>query len=152
VLTVNEMMTEMCQDLRNWFDRGQYPGRYVISGGAFTAPFLVDGQYYRIVGSIFNDGIHQYGHEEANELTDEAFEGSVWALAIPRQFVADAAEIAAWQEKYETANSAAMSPYMSESFGGYSYQKGSALTSKDTGGGVGWRSTFASKLNMWRKL
>lgn len=152
MLTVNEMMTEMCQDLRNWFDRGQYPGRYVISGGAFTAPFLADGQYYRIVGSIFNDGIHRYGHEEATELTDEAFEGSVWALAIPRQFVADAEEIVAWRGKYDTADSAAMSPYMSESFGGYSYSKGGGNSGSENSGGTGWQKAFRSKLNMWRKL
>ena len=152
MLTVNEMMTEMCQDLRNWFDRGQYPGCYVISGGAFTAPFLADGQYYRIVGSIFNDGIHQYGHEEATELTDEAFEGSVWALEIPKGFVALAEEIVAWREKYDTADSAAMSPYMSESFGGYSYQKGSALSSSDTSGATSWKRTFAGRMNAWRKL
>jgi len=145
-------MTEMCQDLRNWFDRGQYPGRYVISGGAFTAPFLADGQYYRIVGSIFNDGIHQYGHEGATKLTDEAFEGSVWALAIPKGFVALAEEIVAWRGKYDTADSAAMSPYMSESFGGYSYQKGSANTGEGSNGGISWRNAFRSRLNMWRKL
>ena len=49
------MLTELCQELRNWFDRERHPGTYEITGGVLTAPFLVSGQYYRIIGSVFND-------------------------------------------------------------------------------------------------
>ena len=76
------MLTELCQELRNWFDRERYFGVFEISGGVITAPFLVPGQYYRIIGSIFNDGVHQYG-SYTDELVDETFDGAVWALCIP---------------------------------------------------------------------
>lgn len=146
------MLTELCQELRNWFDKKRYFDTFTVEDGALAVSFLVPGQYYRIVGSYFNDGVHQYGHEAKNELTDETFDGAVWSLAIPKEVVQLADEIAAWRQKYEAADSAAMSPYMSESFGGYSYQKGSALTGGDSGGGTSWRATFRSRLNMWRKL
>ena len=45
------------------------------------------------------------------------------------------------------------SPYASESFGGYAYTKASAgQGSADSGGGISWRTPFASELNKWRKL
>ena len=143
------MLTELCQELRNWFVREQHMGKFEIADGSIDAPFLLDGQYYRIVGSVFNDGVHRYGYDT---LEDETFDGAVWALAIPEPVIKLAAEIDAWRERYETADSSAMSPYMSESFGGYSYQKGSALTSKNTSGGTSWKTVFSSQLNTWRKL
>ena len=146
------MLTELCQDLRNWFDRERYFGTFEIRGGVISGPgSLLDGQYYRIVGSIFNDGVHKYG-DVKDLLTDETFDGAVWALAIPKAVIELAAEIAAWRARYEAADSPAMSPFMSESFGGYSYTKGSALTSKNTTGGTNWQATFANRLNAWRKL
>lgn len=142
------MLTEICQELRNWFERERYFGTFEISGGEFTADFLTDGQYYRILGSVFNDGVHKYG--EAG-LTDETFEGSVWSLGIPKAVIKLAEDIAEWQNKYGTVDSAAMSPFTSESFGGYTYSKGSGSTSGG-GGGADWRSAFANRLNAWRKL
>lgn len=141
------MLTELCQELRNWFVREKHFGTFEIEGGMITAPFLVEGQYYRIVGSVFNDGVHQYG---IHDLTDEEFNGAVWGLAIPQAVLNLAEEIAEWRKLYEATDSQAMSPYMSESFGGYSYSKGSAYSGD--AGGAGWKSVFASRLNMWRKI
>lgn len=148
------MLTELCQELHNWFDLERHTGTFEIVGGVITAPFLVDGQYYRILGSVFNDGVHQYGHEAEGELKDESFDGAVWALGIPKAVIKLAEDIAEWQNKYGTVDSAAMSPYTSESFGGYTYSKGggSASSGSGSGGGTDWRSVFASRLNMWRKL
>ena len=143
------MLTELCQELNNYFDKERHFGTFTIADGTIAADFLVPGQYYRVVGSIFNDGVHKYGSEE---LTDEIFKGSVWALAIPAAVINLAAEIADWQLKYGGADSAAMSPFQSESFGGYSYSKGSGVTSGSTVGAVGWQTAFRSSLNRWRKL
>lgn len=141
------MLTELCQELRNWFVREKHFGTFEIEGGIITAPFLVPGQYFRIVGSIFNDGVHLYG---SDILTDETFDGAVWALAIPKEVVNLAIDISEWRAKYEAVDSPASSPYMSESFGGYSYTKGSAYSGND--GGSSWRSVFGSRLNLWRKI
>ena len=144
------MLTELCQELRNWFDVAHYSGSFTIEDGNISADFLQEGQYFRIMGSIFNDGVHQY---PATDLTDEIFTGSVWALAIPKPVVDLDTEITAWRDKYEATDSAALSPFQSESFGGYSYSKSSGYSSNGDGAsGVSWQSAYRSRLNMWRKL
>jgi hypothetical protein len=148
------MLTELCQEIRNWFvrsDEDKHLGTFTIKDGAIAAPFLVEGQFYRIAGSIFNDGVHQYGKETENELTDETWEGQIWALAIPKAVQELAAEIEAWRKKYEDPDGPGLSPFQSESFGGYTYSKGSGTGSSGSGNG-GWVSAFSSRLNRWRKI
>jgi hypothetical protein len=143
------MLTELCAELKNYFLRDReadiHDGEYTISGGSIDLPFLLNGQYFRIVGSVLNDGVYQY---PADGLTDEEFTGAVWAMAVPPAVIALAADIEAWNENNAEALA---SPYTSESFGGYSYTKA-------TTGGVGtscaftWRDQFASRLAKWRRL
>lgn len=132
------MLETVLMYLNNWFVVGRYDDTYTIEDGGITLPFLVDGQYFRIVGSLFNDGVYQY----PAELTDETFDGSVWALAIPKALLSTVDEITAW-----TAKNGDSGPYTSESFGGYSYSK--ATNSK--GLAVGWRDVFAAQLAPWKK-
>ena len=143
------MLTELCQELHNCFEREKRSGSFRIVDGMLEADFLRPGQYFRVMGSIFNDGVHQYGNDYLN---DEDFTGSVWSLAIPDAVIKLAEDIDAWRTKYEAADSSAMSPYMSESFGGYSYSKGSAISGTGTGGATSWRTSFASRMNAWRKV
>ena len=143
------MLTELCQELHNWFEREKRSGSFRIVDGTLEVDFLMPGQYFRVMGSIFNDGVHQYGTDTLN---DEDFTGSVWSLAIPAAVIKLAEDIDAWRAKYEATDSTAMSPYMSESFGGYSYSKGSAISGTGTGGATSWRTSFASRMNAWRKL
>ena len=140
------MLTELCQELHNWFEREKRSGSFRIVNGMLEADFLLPGQYFRVIGSIFNDGVHQYGISEMN---DEDFTDSVWALAIPEAVINLSQEIQEWRSKYEEAGSSAMSPFTSESFGGYSYSKGSGSAA---GSAVSWRNAFAPRLNAWRKL
>lgn len=139
------MLTEICAELRNWFlvPDGVHIGRYNISGGSIEPlDFLQEGQCFRIIGSIFNDGVHQY---PTSDLADEVFYGAVWAMAVPPTLVALSAEI----EAYNKSDAGKTSPYASESFGGYSYQK---FTDGNGGDGSRWQKVFASRLNKWRKL
>lgn len=141
------MLEELMRECRNYFliPGGVHPDTYTIKGGSIALPFLVEGQYFRIIGSTFNDGVYQYG---TGGLTDETFDGAVWALAVPAAFISLVEDVEAWRDKYE---SAANSPFQSESFAGYSYTKSSA--NSNSGGSVtGWRGVFASRLNKWRKL
>jgi len=146
------VLTELCQELRNWFDLNRYYGTFTISGGTLTADFLLQGQYYRIIGSVFNDGVHKYGEHEP--LTDEEFKGEVWALGIPKAVVQLAEDIQAWKAKYEDVNSQSMSPFQSESFAGYSYTKASTSAAAGSAASTptGWKAVFASNLNRWRKI
>lgn len=138
------MLENVLKEIHNWFQREIIPGTYTIQDGRITLPFLLPGQYFRIVGSVFNDGLHRYS-PEMEAMEDETFEGAVWALAVPKAVVELAGEIAAWQEKYKDTVD---SPYTSESFGGYSYSKAGGAD----GSSGGWQSAFRARLNPYRKL
>lgn len=147
------MLAELCKELKNWdFQKPavKHLGEFEIVDGSLVGfdDKLTENQYFRIVGSLFNDGIYQY---PATELKDEVFDGGVWAMAIPDEVVALADDISAWRTKYEGVDSPNMSPYNSESFGGYSYSKGNRGTTTDGGSGT-WQSVFASRMNKWRKI
>lgn len=139
------MLEQVLTELRNWFQVGIYPDEYTISGGEIDLPFLKEGQYFRILGSVFNDGLHQYG-PGMEALIDETFLGSVWALSVPSAVVELAHEVDGWQKKYgETVTN----PYASESFGGYSYSKAYGADGSTSGG---WQTAFRARLNPYRKL
>ena len=134
------MLETVLMYLNNWFTVGRYDDTYTVEDGKLTLPLLSNGQYFRIVGSLFNDGVYQYS--DTLELTDETFSGSVWALAVPKALLATVDEITTW-----TAKNGDNGPYTSESFGGYSYSK--ATNSK--GVAVGWRDVFSAQLAPWKK-
>ena len=147
------MLTQICQYLRNWFVRESIIGKFLVAGGVIsfadgTALPLLPGQYYRIIGSVFNDGVRQY---EVDTLHDEpVFTGAVWSMAVPPDFLELVEEIEKWCGDNAQALS---SPYASESFGGYSY------TLRSGGGSSGandvaitWQGQFSSRLGPWRKI
>ena len=141
------MLTELCQELRNWFERDKFFGTFTIENGMIDVPALQDGQYYRIIGSVFNDGVHEY---PSTDLTDEVFVGAIWSMAVPPSVIDLSERISDWVTQYGEMVS---SPYSSESFGGYSYAIASSGSgSANSGGSPTWRSTFASELNKWRKI
>lgn len=138
------MLTEICNVLKNWFCSGKdkHIGAFAIEGGVLTPSFaLRENQYYRIIGSVFNDGVHRFG-DPSDVLTDESFEGAVWEMRVPADVIALSDEVAEYMSKYEN------SPYVSESFGGYSYSKATG----PEGAAAGWEDIFASRLNQWRKI
>ena len=146
-------LTELCQELKNWFVREKYIGTFTITNGAIIVPdgSLQDGQFFRVIGSVFNDGVHEYG---VDELTDEVFKGAIWSMAVPPAVVELSERISEWSEQYGDTVS---SPYqsMSESFGDYSRswaKAGSGSGNANSGSGPTWQSTFASELNRWRKI
>ena len=135
-------LTNLCAELRNYFETKKRFGTFTISGGSISpSDFLQDGQYFRIVGSVFNDGVYRY---PAHDLVDETFNGSVWAMAVPPAVV----ELLHKIQEFETAAANAPTAYTSESFGGYSYTKATDAN----GAPIGWQKVFASSLNRWRKL
>ncbi len=151
------MLEEVCQNIRNFFcdyKKGDIcAGEFQIVNGQLEGlngtptPVIYTGLYYRIVGSRINNGIFIAG---TDTLTDEeAFDGEVWLLRLPVAFLALVEEIKEWQEKNGAATSDNMSPFNSESFGGYSYSKG---TSSSGGAAVSWASQYAARLNAWRKI
>lgn len=149
------MLTELCGYLRNYWDEDKYFGDFTITNGVISGSValdLIENQYIRIVGSRLNDGVYQYKAVGITGLVNESFNGAIWSLAIPKVVIDLDKEIDAWKAKYEGADSAAMSPFSSESFGGYSYTKSSSNVDVNSGGLGGWQSAFANRLSQWRKI
>ena len=137
------MLTEVCAEIRNYFVKDIHNGTFEIVGGKITPlDFLQQNQYFRIVGSVFNDGV--YKNTAELELTNEIFSGSVWSMAVPPSVIDLAAEI----KKYNESDEAKPSAYTSESFGGYSYSK----ATDENGAPMGWKKVFASRLNPYRRI
>ncbi len=146
-------LTELCQELRNWFDRERYFGTFEIrDGGIFAgtdALPLQDGMYFRVIGSFFSDGVHKYPDLE---MRSERFTGAVWLMAVPPPVIKLSEDIDAWRAKYEAPDAASMSPFFAESFGGYSYSKSVGAATGGGGNSASWKSAFSDRLNAYRKL
>lgn len=141
------MLEQILDFIHNYFEKEIHIGKFKIESGSLVGTdYLLPEQYYRIRGSVFNDGIHQ--NMSTDILKDEEFDGEVWALAIPPAVQSLAADIENYMNEY---GSAINGPFQSESFGGYSYSKGSGTDNH--GNDVNsWQSKFAPRLNHWRKI
>ena len=136
---------ELLVYLRNFF-----PGlHWQFTGAEITANRIVipgpeTRDYYLIEGSRRNNGIHVYGDAD---LRNETYTGIVTEICVPPEVLAILEEINTWQEKNAEA---VQSPYQSESFGGYSYTK--ASSSSASGESTSWKTVFAPRLRIWRKI
>lgn len=155
---MEKMLTEVCHEVNNYFRRDIHSQRFSVEGGIINGipdGFLQDGQYFRIVGSVFNDGVYKMNHSEPSKMNlrdEDEFSGSIWSLGIPQEFLDLASEISDWQTAYGGTNSAALSPFSSESFGGYSYSKSGAGSASDgSSDGSNWKTVFAPRLSKWRR-
>ena len=136
------MLEKMCAECRNYFIKDIHFGTFKIESGAIEPlDFLQEGQYFRIVDSVLNDGVYKY---PATELKDETFYGAIWAMSVPPSFIALASDI----EEYNKSDAGKASPYISENFGGYGYTKAVGSNGKV----LTWKSVFADDLNRYRKL
>lgn len=138
------MLADLCKQLNNWFDYKRLFGTFTISEGTLEVEGAQTGQYIRICDSVFNDGVYQY---PVSGLKDETFEGVIWLMAVPDEVIRLSNEIDEWIEKYSDT---LQSPFQSESFGGYSYSKGSSTGSDGTG--TTWSDIFADRLRRWQKV
>ena len=137
------MLETILEHLHNWFTVKIHSGTFRIVSGVLECDFIAENQYYRVKGSIFNDGLYKRGVDD-KRMTDELFLGEVWALAIPKKVVSLSEKIANWCENNPVTDK------VSESFGGYSYTKvGSGTQSAETGG---WQVAFRKELNAWKKV
>lgn len=140
------VLDEVCAEIRNYFceDKDKLIGDFTIENGVISPPLdLSQMTLIRIVGSRYNDGVH-YSNEPFN---DESFHGGIWIMSPPQAFLDLINEIEQWQTKYGNVDSAAMSPFLSESFGGYSYSKSSSSGEAKTT----WQTAFSNRLNIYRR-
>lgn len=138
--------------IHNWFVYDELDVRCAISDGQLPASVSIpEGAWYRIEGSLLNDGLHRH---PAEDLRDETFDGTITICAIPNALLDVVEEIEDWQQAYDAGRKKALeSPYASESFDGYSYSMRDYTGANSASGGLsGWQSAFASRLNPWRKM
>lgn len=129
------------REVHNFFERGSISGNISISGGvvspAVTAPYVY------IKGSTFHDGLWEViGSSLARDShPNETFEGCVWLLYPPNDFVDLCDEIAAFDAKTPAG------ALQSESLEGYSYSRASGKN-----GLLTWQEAYASRLRPFRRM
>jgi len=162
----------LCAETHNYFDTHREFGIFTIKDGVISLPFLEIGQFFRIVGSKWNDGVYIYdgqfivrsktweeltdktwesikdkswGDLVEHDLVDESFRGAIWAMNMPRAFLDLSREISVYCE----SEMAKPSPYQSESFAGYSYTK---ATNASGVADNSWQNVFKTKIDRFRKM
>ncbi len=146
---MNILLDEICGLIHNYFVQESHTGEFTISGESIDVDFLKENQYFRIIGSTFNDCVYKY---PATDLIDETFSGTIQAMNVPPALIALVSEIEAWIAKYDAEDSVVNSPFTSESFNNYSYSKASGTNSDGSYSPVTWQDIFAKRLDRWRKL
>lgn len=149
------MIGDICAEIKNYFtyEEDKHIDDYVISEGQISPILDFPTDYIRIVGSRLNDGVHKVSDFAKNPLKDEAFHGAIWIMSPTADFLALVDEISAWQAKNGGVDSNNMSPFTSESFGGYSYSKASGGNAESGGSSVPtWQSAYASRLKQYRRI
>ena len=145
-------LEQVLYHIHNWFSYDELNVRCAISDGQLPASVSIpEGAWYRIEGSLLNDGLHRH---PAEDLRDETFDGTITICAIPNALLDVVEEIEDWQQAYNAGRKKALeSPYTSESFDGYSYNMRDYTGANTASGGLsGWQAEFASRLNPWRKM
>lgn len=143
-------ITDFCDEINNYFVSDRKFGTFTITNGALTGAddFLSENQYFRIVGSVFNDGVYKY---PTTDLTDETFDGAIWAMAVPPAALALLEKIQEWDSKYGN-NADNYTPYASETM--HHYSRSFAVNTNSKGELVRptWQAVFRTELNRWRKI
>lgn len=140
-------INDFCEEVNNYFEQTRIFGKFEITNGNIDLNRygIQEGQYIRVVGSVFNDGVYQYPIPPENGLVDEKFDGAIWVMAVPSSVITQIEEVNQWEAMNQSTLN---SPYQSESFGGYSY----TLKTENAEGGLNWQTHFRRKLDRWRKV
>ena len=124
--------------VRNCFERESIEGSFSVSGGVL-AP-MPDAPFIAVSGSSWHDGVFPVG-QLPDTSHDETFDGKVWGLHPPDDFLALCEAISAYDDKNPVG------ALQSESFGGYSYNRGTVSSA-----GNGWEAAFAGQLLHYRRM
>lgn len=125
--------------INNFFEVGSISGRIAISGNAIVPD--TGSAWCYISGSWMHDGLWpvQDGKLQGlpDGLPDEEFDGRVWQISPPPDFLDLCKEISAYDDKVPAG------AMVSESFGSYSYNRGSVRS---------WMSEFSERLLPYRRM
>lgn len=136
---IDDVMRRCC----NFFERGYLDGTFSIAGNVLSP--TVNSGYVYLSGTKHSDGAYRLGSSGQlltdEILEDETFTGRVWALNPPPAFLALCEEIKMFDEKNPAGS------LQSESFGAYSYSRGSG-----TSGATTWQEAFSGRLACFRRM
>ena len=144
-------MEFILKEINNYFYKTVEKNEFSINEGKVKVKgnYFPD-QFIKIEGSIMNDGIYKILSFENQEIKientiDEEFEGAIYGLAIPKDFIELIKEI----EEYQKMNPISKSNVISESYlNGYSY----TMATNSNGQISGWQDVFKSKLDTYRRV
>lgn len=143
------MLTEICAYLHNYFDYERHSGEISIVGGVISCNgkeiTLDEGQYFALFRSRIPLGVFNVVPADKN------FVGSVWLMDVPEAVLNANTWAEEWMAKNGGAGSEANSAFQSESFGGYSYNKGTNSSGKG-GMSIFDNAQFSRMLAPYRKL
>lgn len=145
-------LSRICAALKNYFvqfDQDVHAGVYTIDSHVVTpSNFLQNGQYFRVVGSVFNDGVYKFGDADSmGLLVDETFSGAIWTMRVPRSFIDLVSDYDRLNAKIEEL-ALVSTGFASESFDGYSYTLSSGAPAEL----LQWKSRLDSELNQYRRI
>ena len=138
-----QTVSALMRQCRNFFETGYIDGTFRITGNVLED---VSGAHWvYISGSLYHDGVWEMcdGYltgRDVSGLHDEEFDGRVWLLNPPPDFLDLCKCVKAYEEKNP------MSAIIRETFGGYSREWADSMMGK-TGARV-----FADRLASYRRM
>lgn len=140
---------QVMRSVRNFFNRkGEAPlvGVFSIVNNVISPD--PNAPYVAITGSRLHNGVYacfpggSLGGIPEGKRASETFEGKIWLLYPPDDFLALCEKISAYDDKVPIGTA------RTESFGDYSIARGT----NGAGGIATWQEAFASQLREWRKM
>lgn len=138
---MTDTITAVMQEVHNFFERGKISGSISITGGMVLPD--IKAPYVYIKGSSYHDGLWEAAASSlvGDNFPDETFNGCVWLLYPPRDFLALCGKIAEFEAKTPVG------ALQSESLGGYAYSLASGQN-----GVLTWQEAYASRLRPFRRM
>lgn len=140
------MILNIMREVKRFWEVSSEDGEFVIEDGILTGNEYMYpvGSYIAITGSLMNNNVYLITDDKITleNTTDEEFEGTIYQLAPPRDFLELVEEIKRFQETQGTP-----SINISERFGTDSRTK---ATGKN-GAVLTWRDVFQERLRPYRK-
>lgn len=142
-------ITRMCTILHNFFtDKNHiFYNIYTIPDNILNNNFINKGQYFRITGSCFNNGVYCNISEDLKRLKNETFKGSIWVMDVPPDFISLCEEVERFNAKIAEL-SGNFRGYSAESWGGYSYNLPTSAPSYMHD----WQYKIKQAMNAYRKI
>jgi len=138
----------LMKECNNYFYKWKESDIFTIDNNSIAiVGVYLPSQYVRIVGSIMNDGVYQVETYTSGTITilglnNEVFEGSIYGLSVPKDFIELEIKIETYNDKNVISNKS------SEGFNNYSV----GYAKDKNGKPLQWQEIFKSDINIFRQM